>query len=248
MQIVLSLYRFFWNNFPPAELIAWLLPLTLLWSFAALYLAAYLKRDKGWKTGYTRKVFHFIIFFSAILIQSLYQLQGVFILGWAVSAVVFLACLKGNGHWWYEALAREKDAPFRTQYILISYLATFAGGVCANMWFGTFAVLGYAVTGISDAVAEPVGTRWGRHTYRVLSGGKRTPAYKSLEGSAAFFISAVLILLLISSSTTAFELSFPIVLIVAFICTVTEAYAPPGTDNFLLQLAAGGCAMWLATL
>ena len=48
--------------------------------------------------------------------------------------VVLWALVGGAGHPHYEALAREKDAPHRTWYIVVPYLATLAGGLTVNLW------------------------------------------------------------------------------------------------------------------
>ena len=68
-------------------------------------------------------------------------------------------------------------------------------GIISSIWFGPFAIAGFLVTGLADAVAEPVGTRWGRHPYRVPS-LSRTKSHRSFEGSAAVFIASLLCVLL----------------------------------------------------
>lgn len=235
------LFDFFYANFPPIKLIAWLFPLSIVWAFIALFLAGILKQNYGWKTGYTRKVFHFLIFFSAVFYQYFFRLSGVFILGWAVTFVIALAIYKGKGHLLYEALAREKDAPYRTKYIIYSYLATFAGGVLSNLLFGKFALFGYAVTGIADAIAEPVGSRWGKHTYKVFSLDKQKTAYRSLEGSLSVFVAAFSILLLLGFN----HYSIAYLLLISFIVMLTEALSPGGFDNLLLQvITACLCSVW----
>jgi phytol kinase len=104
--------------------------------------------------------------------------------GGATTLVLSYALVRGAGDPLYEALAREKDVPYRTWYIVVPYLATLAGGLAANALAGATAVIGYLVCGIGDAVGEPIGTRFGRHTYRVLAPG-RVVSYRSLEGSCA---------------------------------------------------------------
>lgn len=246
--MIRSLFHFFIDNFPSIELIAWLFPLSILLSFLALYLAGICKQKWHWKTGYTRKLFHFIIFLSAFLYQYFFKLQGVFILGWSVTLVLVYACIKGNNNVLYEALAREKDAPFRTKYIVYSYLATFFGGVVANVFFAKYAILGYLITGIADAVAEPIGTRFGKHQYRVFSFDKTKVSYRSIEGSFAVFIASSFIFYFAFHFTqTMFPSTIVIVLIMAFICTLTEAFSPSGFDNMLLQIIGSFIAtigMW----
>lgn len=227
-----QLTNFFIQNFPPLSLILWLLPLSIVWAFFALFFAGVLKQNYRWKTGYTRKIFHFLIFFSAVFYQLKLGLGGVFILGWSVTLVLLVAIYMGSGTILYEALAREKDAPHRTKYIIYSYLATFAGGVLSNLLFGKFALFGYAVTGIADAIAEPIGTRWGKHTYKVFSLDKQKTAYRSLEGCLSVFVAAFGILLLLGFN----QYSIAHLLFISVIVMFTEALSPGGFDNLLLQV------------
>lgn len=234
----MNIIHFFTDNFPSFTLISWLFPISILWSFLSLYIAAFCKNNLNWKTGYTRKLFHLFIFITAFFYQKYFALQGVFILGWSVTIVLIYACAKGNGNIYFEALARENDAPHRTKYIVYSYLATFTGGVLSNLFFGKFAVFGYLITGIADAIAEPIGTRFGKHQYRVFSFDKNKTAHRSLEGSLAVFVSTYLIYLsALYFSQTVLPITFLIVLVMAVICTVVEAISPRGFDNLLLQIA-----------
>lgn len=237
-----ALFDFFWNNFPSLKLILFLFPISIAWAFVALYIAAFLKSRYSWKTGYTRKVFHFLIFISAFIYQKLFALPGVFILGWAVTLVLGFAIFKDNGQPVYEALAREKDAPHRTKYIVYSYLATFVGGVFSNLFFKSFAVFGYAITGIGDAIAEPIGTAWGKHQYNVFSFDKNKKSVRSIEGSIGVFIASFTLLLLFAQQ----NLSISECLVVAIACTLTEALAPSGFDNLLLQIVASGLCFYFA--
>jgi phytol kinase len=237
MDFISRIASFFISNFPAASLIAWLFPLTIIWSFLAAYMAGTCKRHFNWNTGYSRKLFHFLIFFTACIYQLKFGLGGVFILGWSVTAVIIYSCYQGSGNLLYEGMAREKDAPYRTRYIVYSYLSTFAGGVLSNLFFGYYAIFGYAVTGIADALAEPVGTRFGRHTYPVFSFDKRKHSRRSLEGSMAVFLAAVFIAAAICYASP-LSISIPLLIWGGAICAVSEAISPGGFDNAVLQLTA----------
>ncbi|MFN8281979.1 MAG: hypothetical protein U0U67_02130 [Chitinophagales bacterium] len=239
----MQIFDFFYNNFPSLHLIIWLFPIACLFSFLSLFIAGFCKQKLSWRTGFTRKTFHFLIFFGALFFQIKFGLQGVFILGWSVTLVLIYAIFKRDGNLFYEALAREKDAPFRTKYIVYSYLATFFGGVLSNLFFGKFSLFGYAITGIADAIAEPVGTFFGKHQYRVFSFDKQKISYRSVEGSVAVFIASFFICLLLVQFLP-YPHSLFSILIIAVVCTVVEAFSPSGFDNMLLQLVGS----WLAVL
>lgn len=210
-------------------------PPSIAWAAAGLFLAGWLKLRRGWPTGYTRKVFHFFIFGTAAALQVWKGTPAVCLFGAMTSLLIFYAVFRGEGHPLYEGLAREKDAPRRTFYIVSSYFATLAGGIASSMLFAEAALYGFLVTGLADAVAEPVGTRWGKHPYRV-------PAFhglkieRSLEGSTAVFMFSVLAL------SVGYGGLLPAMIIVALALTVLEAISPHGWDNLTLQLGASGLA------
>jgi phytol kinase len=238
MQYIHTLLDFFTTNFPSFKLISWMFPVACLFSFLSLFIAGLCKHKLKWRTGFSRKTFHFLIFIAAFFCQQKMGLPSVFILGWSVTLVLIFAIIKGDGNLFYEALAREKDAPFRTKYIVYSYLATFFGGVISNLLFGSFAIFGYVITGIGDAIAEPIGTYFGKHQYRVFSFDKTKISYRSLEGSLAVFAVTLLIMLNAVYTTDLFDLSILGIVFIAFICTITEALSPSGFDNMLLQIVA----------
>jgi len=210
----------------------------LLWAYLCLYFAGYLKRNKGLKTGYTRKVFHFLIFSSAVLVQSVWGTPILCLFGGMTTLVVFYAVFRGEGHPLYEAMAREKDTPHRTHYIIVPYFATLLGGLTSNILFGGVAIVGYLVAGLADAIAEPVGTRFGRHTYRVPS-FRRVRSTRSLEGSASVFLAclpAIALGVLLCPELALTSGSLLTVPLLAAACTVLEAVSPHGWDNATMQI------------
>ncbi len=99
---------FFINNFPSWKVILICGPLALLWSFMCLYFSGYLKVHMAWRTGYTRKMFHFLIFTSVVAIQSVWGTPVVCLFGGMCTLVILYAIVRGRGNLFYEAMAREK--------------------------------------------------------------------------------------------------------------------------------------------
>ena len=234
-----TLVSFFIENTPPLRTILIGGPIFLCWSYLCLRFAAYLKVNRGLKTGYTRKTFHLLTFLTVAALQQAAGLPLVCLFGGMTSLVVAYAVLRGDGHPLYEAMAREGDAPFRTYYIVVPYLATLIGGIVSSFLVGPIALAGFLVGGLGDAAGEPVGTRWGRTRYVVptLSSIKTT---RSVEGSigvllvslAAILVAAVLLPQLHFHS--AWLLAIPIV---ALTCALLEAVSPHGWDNATMQIA-----------
>jgi phytol kinase len=239
-----TLYKFAAANIPTLSDVVRYGPPGLLWSFACLWLAAYLKREREWKTGYTRKVFHFLIFFTVVGLNVWSGTRAVCLFGAMASLVIFYAVWRGDGHPLYEAMAREKDAPHRTLYIVVPYCATLLGGLIASSFFGAAAVIGFLVTGLGDAVGEPVGTRFGRHTYRVPS-MRGVAAVRSFEGSfAVFCVSSAAVLagfLLIGGLGFSWQLVL-LVPLIGLAAALSEAISPHGWDNATLQVIPAGLA------
>lgn len=229
---------FFVENFPPWKTILLGGPVGFLWALGCLAFAGTMKRHVGLRTGYTRKIFHFLIFFSVALIQWRLGTTSVCLFGGMTSCVVLLAIFLGPGNLMYEAMAREKDEPHRTHYIIVPYLATLLGGLAGNILFGPMAVVGYLVTGVGDAVGEPIGTKFGRHTYRVPS-LTSVKAIRSLEGSAAVLLmclAAITVGIALSPELEFTARSWLMIPCLGLICAGAEAVSPHGWDNLTMQI------------
>ena len=237
---------FFIENFPPWKTILIAGPIGFLWALGCLTFAGAMKRHKGLRTGYTRKIFHFLIFFSVALVQWRWGTPIVCLFGGMTTCVVFLAVFLGPGNLLYEAMAREKDEPHRTHYIIVPYFATLIGGLVGNILFGPVAVVGYLVTGLGDAVGEPIGTKFGKHQYKVPS-LTSVKAVRSWEGSAAVLTMCFLAIAIGISLSPELSFTWRSVLMIPLLglaCAGAEAVSPHGWDNLTLQVVP----TFLATL
>ncbi len=237
---------FFVDNWPSPPMLAAGIPLGIAWAYTCLHMAGLLKRDLGFKTGYSRKAFHFTTFCCVALLHRFLGTPAVCLFGGMSSLVILYAIIRGDGNLLYEAMAREKDAPRRTYFIVAPYAATLLGGLLSNMLFGHLAVVGYLVTGLGDAVGEPVGTRYGRHKYNVPS-LRGVKAQRSLEGSAAVLLACVAAILLAAALNPLFLLGpngWWKVPALALLCALVEAVSPHGWDNLTMQVAPNFIA-WL---
>jgi phytol kinase len=227
---------------PDLATAATVLPVAVAVALAGAMAAAWL-HGTGVRTAYTRKIFHFVIFTAAAGVHLLWALGGVVVFGAVVSLAVLYAVLRGDGHPLYEALARPGDAPRRSLFILVPLVTTAAGGMAANLFFPAAAFIGYLVCGWGDAIAEPVGSRWGAHRYTVpsLAG---VPATRSLEGSAAVFLvgsaAALAGLLLAGAALGGNGHLVGLALLTGAVAAGVEAVSHHGLDNFTVQVAAAG--------
>jgi phytol kinase len=214
--------------------------LSLFIVFGAGTLAGYIKKEKGVKTNYTRKIFHFIIFTSVTIIHWQFGLPGTAIIGTCALFFLIVAIFRGEGSIIYEGIAREQDSPQRSFYLIVPFIATAVAGIMGNMLFMGWAMVGYLVVGWGDAVGEPFGVRFGKHKYKVftLTG---IECYRSLEGSAAVFIASTLAATIV--------LANPVYgVIIGMAAALIESQSPHGGDNFTVQLGATAIAFLLGWL
>lgn len=235
----------FLSSLPTTRVLLIVAPIALAYVALVAWLVGYLRTSRLVRTAYTRKLFHFLVFTGVSVVHLIWHLPGVTVFGMVSTIVVIYAVKRGDGFALYEALARPADEPHRALFIIVPLVTTALGGIATNSFFAGYAYVGYLVCGWGDAVGEPVGSRWGRHTYRVPSFAG-VSAQRSIEGSAAVFVtgSMAAIIGLIAGGLLA-----PTAITVGVACgaagALVEAVSTHGLDNFTTQVAAAAVAALL---
>ena len=197
-------------------------------------LAEALRKKRNWPSEFTRKLVHIavgvLMFFSPILLESslpLILMAGLF------TVTNFMAMKKG----WLKGMESDRESYGTTLYplaFLILLLLT---------WENQKVVLIAAmlVLAIGDAVAAIVGESIPRpHAFRLIG------ETKSLEGSAAMFLSSTLVIFL-ALWLFPFESRFPVdslwvclwfAALTAVVATAAEALSAKGSDNLTVPLFA----------
>jgi phytol kinase len=225
---------------PDPRTVLIMLPLSLASAALLGALAGRLNTRRGVATPYTRKLFHLAIFSLAAAVHLAGSTPAVLVFGTGVVLVVLYAVMRGEGYPMYEALARPSDSPHRTLFVLVPLATTALGGLASIWLFGAWSVVGYLVAGWGDALGEPVGTRWGRHPYRVPSFGG-VKARRSLEGSAAVLIGGTAAAFVgLVAQGAGLAVAGPTALAAGACGALVEAVSTHGLDNFTVQLAASG--------
>lgn len=192
------------------------------------------------RSPYPRKFFHVLIFSGATLFQFTLGIQAVVLFGIWTSLVIVLAMIQGKKCWFFHALTRPQDAPKEKRLILLAWAATLLGGLVSNFFFPKTAFLGYWIVGWGDALAEPVGLRWGKHFYQVPFSAKR-----SVEGSFGVFLGSFVASL---CGGWLLHLDMSEMLYLGLLCGITasfiEAISPYGLDNGTVQFAISGLTHW----
>ncbi len=231
-------------TFPSFDVWMIFFPAGLILGSLSGWLTGYLKDRFFLKAGYSRKIFHFIIFTLAAIIGLTAGFQAVQVFGVAIGFIVMRAVIQGEKNPLFRGVARPTDAPYEKYYIVVPFLMTAVGGIISNILFGQLAVVGYAVTGWGDAVGEPAGTRWGKHKYRVPT-LRGIECYRSLEGSLAVFLASLAgaFIVLYFGFHVPLNTSLIVALIVSVTATLVEAITFHSLDNLTLQVAATTTAL-----
>ena len=232
-------------SLPDLKMIVLLGPVLLLYVGIGGAFAGWLRTRKHVRTPYTRKIFHFYVFSMAGILHLITGLPAVILFGSVTSLIVLYAVYRGTNFPFYEALARPSDRPHRTLFIIVPLITTGLGGAVTNLFFTRFAHIGYFVGGWGDAVGEPVGTRWGKHKFKVLSLAG-VPATRSLEGSLSIFLVGILVAFLgLYAGGIPLNKAFYVALACGFVGTIVEAFSSHGLDNLTIQVAAAATAFIL---
>lgn len=209
-------------------------------------LAGRLRSDRQIPVPYTRKLFHIGIFSIAAGVHLARGAPAVVVYGATIALIVLYAVWRGDGHPLYEALARPTDSPHRALFVIVPLITTAVGGLAVNLVLPRFAAVGYLVAGWGDAAGEPVGTRWGRHRYRVPS-MFGVPASRSVEGSAAVFTAGTLAALpALAGAGLEPAMAIGAAIAAGLAGAIVEAVSTHGLDNLTVQLAAAGAAALVA--
>jgi len=153
---------------------------------------------------------------------SLLLLVDIVRLTWFASNRMFI--------WIFRRLMRQQEVHQLTGsiYVLVGCLLTFI------LFDRDIAVTGMIFLGVGDACAGMVGERWGMH--KILS--------KSLEGTAAFFISSVIVGLIFQY--VVLDISFMVLVVGALCAAVVELLPLPVNDNLAIPLLSAAIMTGLA--
>jgi dolichol kinase len=168
-----------------------------------------------WPVGYTRKLLALFLFFTPYMLSH-YLSSGLdpsstklILLSIGISYVFFLACIatlstpfRSRSRFLrtaFAAIDRPEDRPHTIAWLVSSTVAMF---LMIAAWLlvlpkqtHLYLPLALFISGVGDALAEPVGLRFGRHKYAVRALGTDQRYTRSLEGSACVFLSALFVAL-----------------------------------------------------
>ena len=234
----------------------------ILFSLALIaYVSGRLATHCGVRVNYTRKINHFAIFFLPALLEDLFIFESTAFTT-ALSAGVhglFLASLtkpvrtrSGFSATMFASIDRPEDRPYTLFWLTTQVAAGFAvlgplSWVFARYGAYELTYIPILVNGIGDGLAEPIGVRFGRRTYRVPSLTSGRVYTRSYVGSACVLITAIVVVFLFRDAFTATQFVAAVALVPPAM-TLAEAFAPHTWDTPVLFLAGGLVLLGVVTL
>jgi len=195
----------------------------------------------------SRKIYHIFIFTAAWFIQTF---LGFYALTIFASIILLMA---------FDMLFIKKDKSLilsmsatathffgktKNRHIIVPFCMTALGGILNNIFFATYAPIGYLVAGWGDAAGSIIGKNIGKHFYSFKLLGKYK-VKKSIEGSIGVYIFSVLAIFV---GLHFFGISTLLALLAAIffslVITLVEAISPIYSDNLTIQLITG-LMLWM---
>ncbi|WP_371223310.1 hypothetical protein [Roseovarius sp. 2305UL8-3] len=222
--------------------------------FLSAFLLGLLVRYGGWQVGYTRKILAGVLYLAPFLYgywwpftQSHFLSTGQAMLALTVTCLVYLMCIAAMSapircrikpiEIAFASIDRPEDRPLTIPWLISSVVAMWLV-LIVWQYSGSFqlhyVMLALFISGVGDALAEPVGLRFGRHKYSTRAIGTKKLYTRSLEGSACVFFSAVFGVLWVHNTTYGFTSDsefFLALVLFPVVATFAEAKSPHTWDQ-----------------
>jgi dolichol kinase len=196
---------------------------------SAAYLLGMWVITRGVRVNYTRKILHFLLFFVPLYLAPVIPYQSstfTIVAGGCIVVLCILALAESFRRrsvflrTAFAGIDRPEDRPFTLAWLTTQVLATYVVLIAVVAWLQTYEKLALIyitvlVAAIGDGLAEPVGVRFGRHTYRVKALFTGRTYTRSLEGSACVWSSGGLAVLLLRDHLSLPQLVLGLLLIPA---------------------------------
>jgi dolichol kinase len=221
--------------------------------FGAAYACGLWVQRRGIRVNYTRKILHFLLFFVPLFLGAWLPFRGS-TLSVVLSGVVFLASilmlsapLRSRSAFIataYAAFDRPEDRPYTLLWLTTQVIATYAVLIAVLYWLKQYdktplIFITVLVAALGDGLAEPVGVRFGRHTYSTRGLFTDRRYTRSLEGSACVLASGILAVLVMRSQFDNQMQFLLALLLIPVLTTLAEAWSPHTWDGPFLYAVGG---------
>jgi phytol kinase len=216
------------------------------------YLGGLLVVNKGIKTNYTRKIFHFSLFFLPFFLDLFFLynrndpfLNTISVLSGLLFFFLFLKPIRERVNAFniaFLCVDRPEDRPHTLLWIFTQTVVSMIVLISLNLYLiainkRELIFIPILINAIGDGLAEPIGIRFGRHKYKTFALFTKKKYERSIEGSLCVFITSILVVLLSFPFFTSFQYIIALITI-PISMTLAEAFAPHTWDNPFLCLIA----------
>lgn len=212
--------------------------------FGIYYVSGQLVRRKGIKVNYTRKINHFAIFFLPTILGLVFvydksSLTRVLSLVFAIcTTFIFIQPIRersGIVRTMFLSIDRPEDRPHTLRWLITQYIAAALVIIPLTVYFTSvnleaLVLIPLLINGLGDGLAEPVGVRFGRTTYRARALFSDKMYQRSIEGSLCVFAAGILSVVLFSAEFTSPQFIAALVTI-PLAATLAEAFSPHTWDS-----------------
>lgn len=230
--------------------------------FAVAYASALLVLHKDVKVNYTRKINHFALFFLPLLIDKfvIYEhtllttaLKGVFVLFLLGMYALPLRSRIPPIATAFLSFDRPEDRPYSLVWLWTQVLAGYLVLLPLYYFFQLKGIdhlifIPVLINGIGDGLAEPVGVRFGKHTYSARAIFSERQYTRSYEGSACVLVTSIATVAAFNTSFSSAQFGTAL-LAIPLLMTLTEAVSPHTWDTPFLfgvcALALLGIMLWI---
>jgi phytol kinase len=194
----------------------------------------------------SRKIYHIFIFTAAWFIQTFFGFYALVIFASIILLMAFdmLFIKKDKSLMLSMSATATHFFSKNTRHITVPFFMTALGGILTNIFFASFAPIGYLVAGWGDAAGGIVGQNFGKYHYSFKLLGKYK-VKKTIEGSIGVYIFSVLAIMIgLHFLGITFLTAFLAAIFFGLIITLVEAISPLHSDNLTIQLVTG-LLLWI---
>jgi dolichol kinase len=215
--------------------------------FISLGIVAYfvgLIAQKGLlRVNYTRKINHFTISFLPELLMFIFAITVTkinVVVSTAITIFYFVLFIKPVREkiplceTMFAGINRPEDRPFTLLWFMVQYLLAIIVMLPLFMYYTSIGKMALAyiplfINNIGDGLAEPVGIRFGKHTYSTTALFTKKRYIRTIEGSLCVFVTAVILLISAHSLFSKQQLTIALA-IIPLASTIAEAKSPHTMD------------------
>lgn len=188
---------------------------TFIYCFSFLSLEV-LKRKKILSSDSTRRIIHIGAAIIAYTFPLYLSLQQVLIICFIILGIMIFSRYKSLLSHIHKVDRKSWGEIFYPLGIMIVAISFLPNDIAS------FRIV-VLVLGVSDLLANIIGTHLGSHSFQVFK------CRKTIEGSFAFFVSTLIILLI-------FKINPLVAVFISVIATFVEFFSPYGSDNLIVPI------------